>query len=102
MVYIAQCLCPRRHCILALAYESRAGETGEQAEATAKKLLDIKTWLDPWCGLCQEKRPRWHVEVKATAWQTMEEARRAGIYAAEAEQQASAAAIKAAQKGAKN
>ncbi len=80
-VWIAQCLCPRRHCILA-AVDQIEGGTGEAErvvvivdtlQAQVEGLIANQT-LNPWCGLCKAPASDWHYEVGPTRWATMAEA----------------------------
>lgn len=76
-VYIAQCLCPDRHCILAAAHEAESPAAAEQLTETLRtaitELLTMGT-LNPWCGLCGAKAESWHYELGSTAFATMDEA----------------------------
>jgi hypothetical protein len=77
-VWIAQCLCPARHAILAAA-----GECDSEAEAiklvraplteTIADLLELQQ-LNPWCGLCNAHAETWIVELGRTRFATMAEA----------------------------
>jgi hypothetical protein len=77
-VWIAQCLCPQRHCIMA-----SIDEAADQAEAedkiskplreqVAKAVAD--NTVNPWCGICQAPRETWHFELGRTRWTNMAEA----------------------------
>lgn len=78
-VWIAQCLCPDRHCILAVS-----GEAEGVADATTE-ILDplraqvsalVKTGaINPWCGICRAADVTWRYELGRTRFRTMEEAR---------------------------
>lgn len=76
--WIAQCLCPKRHAILAA---SREEETREAAELTVlaplreqiAELLAIGA-INPWCGLCQSPSDAWTYELGRTRFPSMEEA----------------------------
>lgn len=67
-VRIAQCLCPQRHCIAALAFEPST-VSNEQA---IESLQAFVARLDPWCGICRSVRL--HIEIGQTRFATMEEA----------------------------
>jgi hypothetical protein len=77
-VWIAQCLCPSRHAILACA-----GECDDEAEAirrvraplteTVSDLIALGQ-LNPWCGLCNAKSETWIFEVCCTRFANMAEA----------------------------
>jgi len=75
-VYIAQLLCPERHCILGAygEYESLedAKELGEKLRAAAQCAVAEKL-MNPWCGICRSRD--WHVEVGATRFATREVAK---------------------------
>jgi hypothetical protein len=77
-VWIAQCLCPQRHCIMATA-----GEADGEAEARIEIELPLREklnkWLadrtmNPWCGICRSPVDRWIYEVAPTRWATLEAA----------------------------
>lgn len=76
-VWIAQCLCPQRHAILAGVQMARdkaeAEETvlGPLRDQVASLLLDRT--IDPWCGLCKAPTETWFYEVRRTRL-SMEEA----------------------------
>ncbi len=77
-VWIAQCLCPQRHCILAAS-----GEVDGEAEAEialtqplryrVASLIRERT-LNPWCGICRATLETWTFEVGRTRWETLGEA----------------------------
>jgi hypothetical protein len=77
-VWIAQCLCPARHCILASAgvAEDDAGAeffvTGPLRQAVDDALRSGV--LNPWCGLCQAGADSWRYEAGRTRFRTMDEA----------------------------
>jgi hypothetical protein len=76
-VWVAQCLCPQRHCIMAA---SRGAENAADANANVltplqkqvESMLIIKA-LNPWCGLCHAAASEWTYEVRRTAFATMDE-----------------------------
>jgi hypothetical protein len=77
-VWICQCLCPDRHCILAAAGEA---DTVTQAESAVRTPLRRKTLellrdqtFNPWCALCGANRATWKYELRRTRFATMEEA----------------------------
>jgi len=81
-VWIAQCLCPDRHCICALTDEiDDRDDPAPLAEALAKALADTvrkmlaEKLLNPWCGLCEAPEASWHFEVARTRFDTLEAAR---------------------------
>lgn len=77
-VWIAQCLCPNRHTIVAAAGDA-SGVTDAQTAVLeplreqVTKLL-IANVLNPWCGLCHAPASAWTYEVRRTAFATMDEA----------------------------
>jgi hypothetical protein len=77
-VWIAQCLCPQRHCICATA-----GVAESQSEAEAVILGELQEKLaglirdgisNPWCGFCGATQAAWRYEVGRTEWRTLEAA----------------------------
>lgn len=77
-VYLAQCLCPQRHAMMA-----SAGEAADQAEAEtevlqplreAVALLQSTEVMNPWCSLCNAPASSWTYELRRTRWRTMAEA----------------------------
>lgn len=72
-IKIIQLLCPKRHCIFALAFDS-----AETDDTAALSFAEIK-WtrmtakdVDPWCGLCLSKDLTF--EIGTTRFTTMDEA----------------------------
>jgi hypothetical protein len=77
-VWIAQCLCPQRHCIVAQAGEA-AGFAEAQRLVRAPLRRNVAQLLrggalNGWCGICGAKRPTWRFEVARTRYTTMDEA----------------------------
>ena len=73
-IHIAQILCPKRHCIIALAYpaEDYTDEQGmAMVDAQFTDLLDRKV-INPVCALCAATE--FHCEAGRTKYQTMQEA----------------------------
>jgi len=75
-VYLAQLLCPERHCILAFAgqYDSLEAAQGE-LQARVQEAFDVavgRKLFNPWCGICHSERL--HIEVGRTNFRTIEEA----------------------------
>ena len=100
MVYLAQCLCPQRHCLLALPMEQEDPATAEaflrvQLTTLLNLAIDHYQWLNPWCELCKAPRAQWHIEVGRTRFTTLAEAL-PHLKHSEADQLASAREIKAA------
>lgn len=75
-VWIAQCLCPQRHAILAVAdVAATAAEANKIVTALHKQVEGMLNGaLNPWCGLCGARNDTWHIEVGRTQWRTLEEA----------------------------
>ena len=74
-VYIAQLLCPSRHCILAAAGEYASEADAQVLAAAVRENFQSATEhgiLDPWCGLCKSRKLA--VEVRATRFTSLEEA----------------------------
>ena len=72
-VYLIQCLCPQRHCIVGITYEA-GGPSNERLAAfrlVVAQLIEEKT-INPWCGICDSRD--WHYEMAKTRYRTMEEA----------------------------
>ena len=77
-VWICQCLCPDRHCILASAAEADTeAEAVELVRAPLRRriveLLGSGT-MNPWCALCGANRATWRYELRRTRFSTMEQA----------------------------
>ena len=77
-VWITQCLCPQRHCIMATMGEA-AGRAAarETIEAPLIERIAVKLAtreLNPWCGLCGARSGTWKFELARTRWRTMTEA----------------------------
>ena len=78
VVWITQCLCPQRHCILATAGEA-SGRTEAEAKVKAPLVEQVADLLAtrelyPWCGLCGARSGTWRYELDRTRWRTMAEA----------------------------
>ena len=76
-VYLAQCLCPQRHCIMALADEHESDREAEKLRGAlrGKVFAFLKSGaLRGWCALCGADRATWRYEVGATGWETTAEA----------------------------
>lgn len=78
-VWIAQCLCPGRHCIMA-----SAGEADGRRAAEVDILAPVKTAIayalahelvNPWCAMCNAKADTWQFELGRTSFVTLEAAR---------------------------
>ena len=77
-VWIAQCLCPERHCILAAVdvAEDRRAAVMRISEPLRKAVHEgvSSGVMNPWCGLCGARRETWSIDLGRTAWSTLEEA----------------------------
>jgi hypothetical protein len=78
MVWIAQCLCPRRHAILAAAGEAEDERTAsdglvEPLDRHVASLL-ASGEFDPWCGICRAPSDQWRIELRRTRFRSMAEA----------------------------
>jgi hypothetical protein len=66
-LWLAQLLCPQRHCILGLAYDSE-----KQAPADIEAYLTTalkNAGLNPWCGICGSRELRVeHGKLKTNDW----------------------------------
>ena len=74
-VWIAQLLCPSRHCVLACAGEYVNAEDAEVMREMLQRSFDEAVrhgYLNPWCGLCQSREL--HIEIGATRFTTLAEA----------------------------
>lgn len=78
MVWISQCLCPARHCIVANAGEAADAADAEHLIAAPLRaaVFDMLTrcTINPWCGLCNASKDSWRYETRRTRFATMAEA----------------------------
>ena len=77
-VWIAQCLCPQRHCVLAASgvadsEEAASTEIAWPFRGAVEEALQAGL-LNPWCALCKAGCETWRYEVGRTRFSTMEEA----------------------------
>jgi hypothetical protein len=73
-VWISQCLCEHRHCILSAVWDE-ADTSQAQAEAELSNALTQLLWtgtLNKWCRICRSET--FHYEAGRTTWRTIEEA----------------------------
>jgi hypothetical protein len=77
-VWIAQCLCPQRHAIVAAGVEAE-----DLSAAKAALLTPLRTQvtrmigsgtINPWCGMCQAPIESWRFEIGRTRFASMAEA----------------------------
>jgi hypothetical protein len=77
-VWIAQCLCPQRHCICAIAGDAVDVSDAQTAllETLREQVGELlaKRLFNPWCGLCHAAAHGWHYEVRRTRFATLDEA----------------------------
>jgi hypothetical protein len=77
-VWVAQCLCPQRHCIMAVA-DVADDEGAAQLTLLPALRATVNEWLrsgaaNPWCALCHASAETWRFEVGDTKLATMEQA----------------------------
>jgi hypothetical protein len=77
-VWIVQCLCPARHCILANAGTADGAEDAkENLEGPLREAIGemlASGVFNPWCGLCKARSETWRYEARRTQFATMAEA----------------------------
>lgn len=77
-VWMTQCLCPQRHCILASAGEADSESTAETTIAAPLRervaVMLATREMNPWCGLCGARPGTWRFELARTRWRTIAEA----------------------------
>jgi hypothetical protein len=77
-VWMVQCLCPQRHCILATAEVYTSAQAAEAALLPVlRTMIDgaiASSIINAWCGLCGSTSDTWTYEVGRTAYSTMAEA----------------------------
>jgi len=77
-VWIAQCLCPDRHAILAASGEADSEPAAMSTIAwPLREAIEAALHtgvLNPWCGLCKAGSETWRYEVGRTRYRTMAEA----------------------------
>jgi hypothetical protein len=73
-VWIAQCLCPDRHCIVAAADEAESRMAAEYIlQVLRRQVTDLvkNGTLNPYCGICEAPSAQWHYEVARTRFETL-------------------------------
>jgi len=96
-VWIAQCLCPTRHCLLGCASEGDGPEARAQAEHALRTMVTHGLALqviNPWCALCGARVADWRYEVRRSRFATLEAAT-PELAAFEAAEAVTAAVLKA-------
>ena len=79
-VYLVQCLCPSRHCIMASPTVLPAQAAESEQETAKEPLRTLLTeaingrLINPWCELCKAPAKDWRYEIGRTKWETLEEA----------------------------
>lgn len=77
MIRLVQCLCPARHCLMAVAYEPEdEGCTPTQAMDALRMVFEKavrENIFNPWCGLCGSRELKY--EDAISIYKTMDEAR---------------------------
>lgn len=73
MLKLTQCLCPKRHCIMASLDD---GDYKVLQDALKNQLRDLirADKINPWCAICGAKPRDWFYETQETIWATKEEA----------------------------
>lgn len=77
-VWVAQCLCPARHCIIASAGEAESVGAATvvvlDALQEAVEAAMANGSLNPWCGICRAEAETWQYELARTRYRSMQEA----------------------------
>ena len=73
MVYIVQCLCPQRHCLMAVATDQQPIAAELRLRAVIEEVLRRRK-INPWCAICGEPSDQWRYETGVTQFRTMAEA----------------------------
>ncbi len=77
-VWICQCLCPSRHCIMAAAGETDRETDPFETIRTPLRHRVVEMLrsgkLNPWCALCGAHRATWSYELRPMEFRTLEEA----------------------------
>jgi len=76
-VWIAYCVCPQGHAILAAADEAESEAAAQsiigELRAAITGLLAAGP-LNPWCGICHAEATTWQYKSAPTRFRTLEEA----------------------------
>jgi hypothetical protein len=85
MIWITQCLCERRHCMMAGAWNDAEMAREQGIRKTRETITGMieRGLIDSRCPICQSSK--FHYETARTKWQTLEEAT-AALAASEAMQ----------------
>jgi hypothetical protein len=76
MIHVIQCLCPERHCILAVAYddaETKPDDAMQMFKSMVLTAADAGGPMNPWCGICQSRD--WRYEDGVTRFASLEAAK---------------------------
>lgn len=77
-VWISQCLCPGRHCIMGAAGEADgAAAARDQIETPLREAIAVllrSRQFNPWCGLCRADAVTWWFETRRTRFATLAQA----------------------------
>jgi hypothetical protein len=77
-VWIMQCLCPARHCIVASCdvAENEAEARAKLDDSTRQAVAELiaSGSFNPWCGLCGAKQETWKFELGRTRFSSMAQA----------------------------
>lgn len=71
MVHIVQCLCPKRHAILAMAYEPPHPDPTGALKKTVEAFIEAKA-INPYCGICFSRE--FSYEDAESKFETLKEA----------------------------
>lgn len=77
-VWLVQCLCPARHCIVATAGEATGQEEADFLREKLREVVKDATALGhitAWCALCSATEDTWHYETGETAFLSLADAR---------------------------
>jgi hypothetical protein len=78
MVRITQCLCPSRHCLMAMAYDETTTDASPTVQEYALRVLVAhaieRNEINAECAICGAKPETWTYEDRRSIFRTMEEA----------------------------
>lgn len=72
--HLAQMLCPNRHCIMAVGYETEEHQEYQQRLCSAVALRILLKQIEPRCDICGAVYESWHVESRPLKFNSLEEA----------------------------
>jgi hypothetical protein len=76
-VWVAECLCPDRHCILAAFNLADNEVEAETLKTVLRQQMDAALQsgaFNPWCAICGATQTTWKYEVVRTPYATLAEA----------------------------